>query len=77
MKNATDENEDNHDVWCSQEIKQCAMTLHYYSPKSCEFVHNILSLPHPSSHHALGASVDCNPGYLTNDINMIGTAVKK
>ena len=66
-----------HDVWYSQEIKQFAMTLHYYFPKSYEFVHNILALPHPSSLHALGASADCNPGYLTDVINMIGDAAKK
>ena len=77
MKNARGKNKDSHDVWYSQEIKQFAMTLHCYSPKSYEFVCNFLALPHPSSLHAWGASVDCNPGYLTNVINMIGAVAKK
>ena len=52
MKNTRDENKDSHDVWYSKEIKQFAMTLHYYSPKSYEFFHNICALPHLSSLHA-------------------------
>ena len=76
MKNARDENKESHNVWYSQKIKQFAMTLHYYSPKSYEFVHNILALPHPASLHEWGVSVDCNPGFLTNVINMVGAAAK-
>ena len=33
----------------SQETKQFAMTLHYYSPKAYDFAHTVLQLPHPSS----------------------------
>ena len=77
MKNARDKNKDSHDVQYSQEIKQFAMTLHYYSPKSYEFACNFLALPHPSSLCAWHASADCNPGYLTNGFNMIGAAAKK
>ena len=53
------------------------MTLHYYSPKAYDFVCKILALPHPSSIHAWGASVDCSLGYLTNVIEMLGAAVAK
>ena len=61
----------------ADEIKQFALTLHYYSPKAYDFVHKILALPHPSSIRAWGASVDCSPGYLTNVIEMLGAAVAK
>ena len=61
----------------ADEIKQFALTLHYYSPKAYDFVCKILALPHPSSIRAWGASVDCSPGYLTNTIEMLGAAVAK
>ena len=33
----------------SDETKQFAMTLHYYSSKAYDFVQKVLMLPHPSS----------------------------
>ena len=50
------------------------MNIHIVLQK---FVRKILALPHPSSIRAWGASVDCSPGYLTNVIEMLGTAVAK
>ena len=50
----------------STEMKQLAMTLHYYSPKAYDFVHKMFSLLHPDSIHTWAGSVDCEPGYLTN-----------
>ena len=61
----------------SDEMKQFALTLHYYSPKAYDFVCKIFALPHPSSIRAWGASVDCSPGFLTNVINMLGSAVEE
>ena len=60
----------------TDEIKQFAVTLHYYSPKY-EFVQKILALPHTFSIRAWAASVDCNPGYLMNVIRCLGTEVQK
>ena len=57
--------------------KQIAMTLHYYSPKAYEFVRKILKLPHSSSIKHWATSVDCEPGYLTNVIQVIGQLAKK
>ena len=51
--------------------------MHYYSPKAYDFVCKVLVLPHPSSIRALGASVDCNPGYFTDVITLIGTTAQK
>ena len=56
----------------TDETKQFAMTLHYYSPKAYNFVQNLLSLPHPASIRAWAASVECEPGYLMNVIKLVG-----
>ena len=61
----------------SEEIKQFAMTLHYYSPKAYDFVRKLLTLPHPSSIRAWAASVDCNPGYLIDVMKCLGSEVEK
>ena len=59
------------------DIKQFAMTMHYYSPKAYEFVRKLLHLPHPSSIRMWAASVNCQPGYLTDVIQLVGKAVQK
>ena len=59
------------------EIKQFAMTLHYYSPKPYEFVRKILKLPHSSSIRTWAANVNCQPGYLTNVIQLIGKVAEQ
>ena len=61
----------------SFETKQFALTLHYYSPKAYDFVHKMFALPHPSSIRTWAASIDCEPGYLSNVINAIGSIVEK
>ena len=61
----------------TDEIKQFAVTLHYYSPKAYEYVQKILALPHTSSIRAWAASVDCNPGYLMNVIRCLGSQVQE
>ena len=53
------------------------MTQHYYLPKAYDFVCKILVLPHPSSLRAWGVSIDCNPGYVTDVISLIGTTAQK
>ena len=63
---------DSHYRRYTDETKQFAMTLHYYSPKAYNFVRNLLSLPHPASICAWAASVECEPGYLMNVIKLVG-----
>ena len=53
------------------------MPLHYYSPKAYEFVHKISALPHSSSVGTWAASVDCEPGYLMNVIQLLGKALQE
>ena len=59
------------------EIKQFAMTLHYYSPPGYDFVRKIFALPHESSIRAWAASIDCEPRYLINLMKQIGSIVQK
>ena len=54
----------------SQELKQFAVTLHYYSPQAYQYCKSILSLPDVSSIRNWLSNVDCNPGFLSNVINL-------
>lgn len=60
----------------NQQIKQFALTLHYYSPKAYDYVRTILHLPHPSSIRSWGASVDCDSGFLTNVIYTLSNSLQ-
>ena len=53
------------------------MTVHYYSPKAYEFVWKILKLPHSSSIRTWTANVNCQAGYLTNVIQLIGKVAEQ
>ena len=58
----------------SDEVKQFVVTLHYYSLKAYEFVHQVLKLSPTSRIWHWAASVNCEPGYLTYVIMVIGLA---
>ena len=53
------------------EAKQFAVTLHYYSLKTYDFVHKVLALPHPSSIHSWTTSVNDEHGFLCNIIRLL------
>ena len=71
------DSEDKHGYHFTTDMKQFAMTWHYYSPKAYNFVRNVLSLPHPSCIRTWASTVDCEPGYLANIIKLLGEAAKK
>ena len=48
----------------SDQIKEFAVSLHYYSPRSYRFVRKYLSLPHPSTIRSWSAGIECEPGFL-------------
>ena len=56
------------------ETKQSATTLLYKSPQAYDFV-KVMKLPHASSIRAWAASAHCQPGYLTNFMELIGNLV--
>lgn len=52
----------------SEEIKQFAISLHFYSPKAYKFIRKSLHLPNPSTIRSWASSIDCEPGFLSNVI---------
>ena len=48
----------------SDQIKEFAVSLHYYSPRGYRFVRKYLSLPHPSTIRSWSADIECEPGFL-------------
>ena len=51
--------------------------LHYYSPRAYDFVCRVFALPHASSRRTWAASVDYEPGCLTNNIQHLGKVLKE
>ena len=48
----------------TDEIKQFALTVNFYSPKAYGFLRRVFKLPHPSSIRLWTATVNCEPGFL-------------
>ena len=49
----------------SEELKKFALTVNFYSHKAYSFLRKIYKLPHPSSIKQWTASVNCEPGFLS------------
>lgn len=54
----------------SQEVKQFAATLRYYSPQAYEYCKSIFSLPNSSSIRNWISNVECEPGFLSNVLDI-------
>ena len=61
----------------TNELKSFAVTLHYYSPKAYDFIRKILALPDPANIRAWGSSVQCEPGFLTEIMHLVGENATK
>ena len=48
----------------TDEIKEFALTLYYYSPKAYQYVRSIIPLPNPSLIKKWSASFKCEPGFV-------------
>ena len=46
-----------------EEVKEFALTVHFYSPRAYSYLRTIFSLPHPSSIRNWTSSVNCEPGF--------------
>ena len=66
-----------HAMRYTNELKSFAVTLHYYSLKAYEFTQKILALPDPASIRAWGSSVQCEPGFLTEIMHLVGENSKQ
>ena len=53
----------------SEDLKQFAVTLHFYSPQAYEFLRQYIHLPHPSTIRKWSASLNCQPGFLMDVID--------
>ena len=49
----------------NEELKKFALTVNFYSHKAYSFLRKIFKLPHPSSIKQWTASVNCEPGFLS------------
>ena len=49
----------------SDEVKEFAVTLQFYSAKAYDYVRKILSLSHSSLIQKWAQSINCEPGFLT------------
>ena len=52
----------------SEEIKEFAISLHFYSPRAYKFARKSLNLPHPSTLRAWSSNIECDPGFLKNSL---------
>jgi hypothetical protein len=48
----------------TDDIKECPLTLYFYSPKAYEYARSIIPLPNTSLIRKWSSSVDCEPGFL-------------
>ena len=53
----------------TEQIKQFAVSLHFYSPKAYKFVRKAFHLPSPSTIRSWATTVECEPGFLKQVIN--------
>lgn len=54
----------------SQEVKEFAATLHYYSPQAYEYCQSVFKLPNVSSIRNWISNVNCEPGFLDNVLDV-------
>ena len=52
----------------SEEIKEFAISLYFYSPRAYKFARKSLNLPHPSTLRAWSSNIECDPGFLKNSL---------
>ncbi|CAB3997104.1 DNA transposase THAP9 [Paramuricea clavata] len=60
----------------TDQIKEFAVTVHFYSPKAYNFVRTIIPLPAPSMIKSWASSVKCNPGFITEAFEILKHEIK-
>jgi hypothetical protein len=58
----------------SQNIRCFAFTIYYYSPKAYRYLRSMLTLPSPRLIRSWMASVDLQPGFLTEQFDRLSTS---
>ena len=59
----------------TDDIKEFALTLYFYSPKAYQYVRSIIPLPNPSLIRKWSSSVECEPGFLKEAFQSLGSEV--
>ncbi len=60
----------------TDEIKEFAVTIQYYSPKAYNFLRSIIPLPAPSLIKRWARSVDCEPGFITEALDILKSEIQ-
>eukprot|EP00794_Sanderia_malayensis_P011743 gene11743-12964_t len=60
----------------STDVKEFAISLHYYSPRAYMYVRKYLNLPHPATIRSWSVNVQCEPGFLSKTLDFVETKVK-
>ena len=55
----------------TNDVKEFALTLNYYSPKAYQYVRSIIPLPNPSLIRKWSSSVECEPDFLVESFQSL------
>ena len=55
----------------SQEIKEFAISLHFYSSRAYKFVTKFLNLPHPTTIRSWSVNIEREPGFLKKPFEFV------
>lgn len=61
----------------SEEVKKFAVTVHFYSPQAYNYIRDHLHLPHPATIRKWCASINCQPGVLTDALESLKEKMKE
>ena len=61
----------------TEEVKNFALTVHFYSPKAYSYMRKLFSLPHQSSIRNWISSVDCEPGFHADVLQNLSEQLQK
>ena len=61
----------------TEEVKEFATTLHFYSPRAYRFVRKALHLPHPATIRSWYVNVSCEPGFLQTPLEHVADKVSE
>ena len=76
FRNQSKNNDRNTGCRYEKSIKEFAVTLHYYSPRSYRFVRKALCLPNPSTIRNWATNIEAEPGFLMLVIRSLRDLVK-
>ena len=55
----------------SQETKEFAISLHFYSPRGYKLVRKSLNLPHPATIRPWSVKIECKPGFIKKSFKFV------